>query len=218
MTMPCRTRRVVANGALVLGCVLVWGLAALEPADARRGGGGGGRGARVNVGGGFNGPRTFNPPPSRPANAGQRPPTAGQLPATPPGGGQGTRPVPPVAGGGTRPPVADQPHPSHPIVIPPGSGDRPQRPGDRPPVYYPYPPDYMGPGYYPGYWPPPYEEPYPATPPPAPPPTGGVAGSLPADCRDVVVGNTAYKLCGSTWYAPRFAGNQVVYVVVDPPT
>src|SRR5262245_19946658 len=104
MTMPSRTRRVVAHGTLALGCVLAWGFAELETADARRGGGGG-RGARVNVGGGFNGPRTFDrPAPSRPADVGQRPPTAGQLPATPPGGGQGTRPVPPVAGGG-RPPV-----------------------------------------------------------------------------------------------------------------
>jgi hypothetical protein len=34
----------------------------------------------------------------------------------------------------------------------------------------------------------------------------------------MVVATTTYLLCGTTWYAPRFAGNQVVYVVVDPPT
>src|SRR5262245_29165850 len=103
MTMSATARRAIANGALALGCVLVWSLAVLDSADARRGGGGGGRGARVNVGGGFNGPRSFNPSPSRPSNI-QRPPTAGQLPTTP-GAGQGTRPLPP--GAGARPPLTD---------------------------------------------------------------------------------------------------------------
>lgn len=231
MTMTSGTRRTIAHGALALGCVLVWGALELESADARgggRGGGGGfrgGGGARVNVGPRFNGPRSFDrPPATRPPTAGQlpaTPPGAGQLPSGPPGSGQGGRPVPPSAGTNPIPPLTDQgpPHPAHPIVIPPGS-NRPDRPPvDRPPVYYPYPPDYIAcPTCYPGYWPPPYEYTDPVPPPPASTETGTVAGSLPADCREVVVAATAYRLCGTTWYAPRFAGNQIVYVVVPPPT
>ncbi len=45
-----------------------------------------------------------------------------------------------------------------------------------------------------------------------------MAAALPADCRAVAVGGITYQLCGTTWYAPRFQGNQIVYVVVAPPT
>jgi hypothetical protein len=55
-------------------------------------------------------------------------------------------------------------------------------------------------------------------PPTATPPADTIVSSLPADCREVGVGGAVYKLCGSTWYAPRFSGNQLVYVVVAPPT
>ncbi|HEX2888960.1 hypothetical protein [Vineibacter terrae] len=41
---------------------------------------------------------------------------------------------------------------------------------------------------------------------------------MPADCRQVGIASTTYLLCGTIWYAPRFSGNQVVYVVVDAPT
>jgi hypothetical protein len=98
----------------------------------------------------------------------------------------------------------------------------PDRPIERPPGYYPpYAPGYWPP--YPGYWPPPYPvyggEYYGAAEPPSTTPvTDTIVSSLPADCRDVSVGGTTYKLCGSTWYAPRFSGNQIVYVVVPPPT
>jgi hypothetical protein len=211
-------RRLLTAGPIALGFALLWTLAALEPADARPGGGGG-RGARVNVGPRFNAPRHVDRPPSRPPDMGQRPASPGQLPARPPAAGEAPRPTPPIAGTTPpRPPGADQrPHPEHPIVIPPKPGDRPDRPGDRPPGEY-YPPYY--PGYYPlypGYWPPPYDDYYPAPPPPTLS-AGAVVGSLPADCRDVVVADTSYKLCGTTWYAPRFSGNQLVYVVVAPPT
>jgi hypothetical protein len=74
-----------------------------------------------------------------------------------------------------------------------------------------------------GYWPPPYpvygDEYYGVSEPPsATPPADTVVSTLPADCREVGVGDTTYRLCGSTWYAPRFSGNQLVYVVVAPPT
>ncbi len=222
MTAPglARALRAVAIAAIAVGCLMLWNLAVLAPADARPGGGGG-RGARVNVGPRFNAPR---PPPTRP-------PSASQLPARPPGAGQGQRPGAPGAGDGARPGV---PHPEPPIagVKPPrpGAPDRPidRPPVDRPPVDHPgyYPPYY--PGYYPpypGYWPPPYppyDDAYPAPAPPASPPpapsSGTIVGSVPADCRQVGVASTTYLLCGRIWYAPRFSGNQIVYVVVDPPT
>jgi hypothetical protein len=33
----------------------------------------------------------------------------------------------------------------------------------------------------------------------------------------VVVGGITYEECGGVWYAPRYSGNDVVYVVVDSP-
>jgi hypothetical protein len=247
MTMPTHRQALwpAGAGAIAIGFALLWSLGALQPADARPGGGGGrGGGARVNIGGGFNGPRSMSrpapsrPPPSRPADAGRRP-GAGQLPATPPGTGvgQGPQPMPPVSGvrpsdpgrlrSPERPPDAQKPRPEQPICKPPSCianpPDRPVRP-DRPPGYYPDYPDYYPPywGYHPGYWPPPYpayDDDYPPPPPPAQATVPGtIAGSLPGDCRDVAVAGNNYKLCGATWYAPRFSGNQLVYVIVDPPT
>ena len=217
-------------GIVVFGCALFLGFSAMPPADARPGGRGGG-GARMNVGGGLNGPRSFSQPqsarpmPSR-TPSGQRPSVGNQLPASPPSV-LAPRPTPPIAN--APPSGAGSPsRPEHPIAgVPPqrpaGPGDRPpDRPVDRPPGYYPpYNPAYWPP--YPGYWPPPYpvqgDEYYGVSEPPsAAPPVDTVVSSLPADCREVGVGGTTYKLCGSTWYAPRFSGNQLVYVVVAPPT
>jgi hypothetical protein len=227
-----RWLRPLSVGGIAFGISLIWCLAALEPADARPGrggGGGGGRGggARMNVGGGFNGPRTM-PAPSRPSNI-QRPAGPTQLPAPGTGVGQAPRPVPPIAnvpagGDRLRQPADGKPRPEQPICKPPNCvANPPNRPG-RPPGYNPDYPDYYPPywGYYPGYWPPPYPEyddDYPAPPPPAQASTPGtIAGALPADCRDIAVAGNNYKLCGTTWYAPRFSGNQLVYVVVSPPT
>ena len=111
--------------------------------------------------------------------------------------------------------------------MPPQRPDRPgttppDRPVERPPGYYPpYAPGYWPP--YPGYWPPAYPveggEYYGVSEPPSTtPPADTIVSSLPADCREVSVSGTLYMLCGSTWYAPRFSGNQLVYVVVAPPT
>jgi hypothetical protein len=227
-----RAMRLTGAGIVVLGCALFFGLLALPPADARPGGRGGG-GARMNVGGGFNGPRSFSRPPSaqpmpsRPPGGGQRPSVGNQLPASPPSG-LAPRPTPPIANAPPPSGVGRPPHPSHPIAgVPPQRPDGPgttppDRPVERPPGYYPpYNPAYWPP--YPGYWPPPYpvygDEYYGVSEPPsATPPADTVVSTLPADCRAVGVGDTTYMLCGSTWYAPRFSGNQLVYVVVAPPT
>lgn len=220
---------------MVFGCALFLCLSALAPADARPGGRGGG-GARMNVGGGFNGPRSFSQPPSarpmpsRQPGGGQRPLVGNQLPA-PPAASVAPRPTPPIANAPPPSGVGGPARPSHPIAgVPPqrpeGPGttppEGPDRPVERPPSYYPpYDPAYWPP--YPGYWPPPYpvtgDEYYGAPEPPtATPPADTVVSTLPANCRAVAVGDTTYMLCGSTWYAPRFSGNQLVYVVVAPPT
>jgi hypothetical protein len=226
--------RPLAISAVAIGCVVFWGLAVIESADARPGGGGGrGGGARMNVGGGFNGPRSMSrPAPSRPS-AGQRPATPPQRPSAAP------QPLPPVSGVGgggdrlrsptqpkadTRPAKPDQkPRPEQPICKGGNCVTNPPNRPDRPP-YNPDYPDYYPPswGYYPGYWPPPYpayDDDYPPPPPPAAAlPPGTIAGTIPADCKSVGVGDITYLLCGATWYAPRFSGNQLVYVVVSPPT
>jgi hypothetical protein len=46
---------------------------------------------------------------------------------------------------------------------------------------------------------------------------GATVHSLPPHCTAVVVGNVAYKQCGSTWYQPHYAGSQVNYVLVTAP-
>jgi hypothetical protein len=46
---------------------------------------------------------------------------------------------------------------------------------------------------------------------------GATVHTLPPHCSAVVVGNVAYKQCGSTWYQPHYAGSQVNYVVVTAP-
>lgn len=46
---------------------------------------------------------------------------------------------------------------------------------------------------------------------------GSVAYTLPASCTVVVVDDTTYEQCGSTWYRPQFSGTTTTYVVVSPP-
>jgi hypothetical protein len=41
--------------------------------------------------------------------------------------------------------------------------------------------------------------------------------SLPPACTSAVVNGVTYERCGDTWYAPRFHGHRVEYVVVAPP-
>jgi len=73
---------------------------------------------------------------------------------------------------------------------------------------------------YPGYWPAPgpWYDPWPAEAAITTLAIGTLVSSLPSSCRPVVVSDITYELCGSTWYAPSFSGNQLVYVVVKPPT
>lgn len=167
------SRGVVAVSVLAL--VLLLGVTALYPADARPGFGG--RTAHFNAGSHFNGPRSFGqvqPRPPRPPEPRPRPP--GPEPRPKPGPG---------------------PHPPRPIPPP------------LPPVY-------------PGYWPAPYpwygDYPWPAEALVTTLAIGTLVSSLPSGCRSVAVSGITYELCGSTWYAPRFSGNQLVYVVVQPPT
>ena len=47
---------------------------------------------------------------------------------------------------------------------------------------------------------------------------GSIVYSVPPDCRPVVVNGFTYQQCGSTWYQPQYAGSQVTYVVVNPPS
>jgi hypothetical protein len=46
---------------------------------------------------------------------------------------------------------------------------------------------------------------------------GSVVYSVPPSCSTVIVNGVSYSQCGSTWYAPRYAGTTVEYVVVNPP-
>jgi hypothetical protein len=46
---------------------------------------------------------------------------------------------------------------------------------------------------------------------------GSVVYSVPPSCSTVIVGGISYSQCGSTWYAPRYSGTTVQYVVVSPP-
>jgi hypothetical protein len=46
---------------------------------------------------------------------------------------------------------------------------------------------------------------------------GTVVYSLPSSCVKVRRGDVVYKQCGSTWYAPRYQGSNLVYVSVRAP-
>ncbi len=43
------------------------------------------------------------------------------------------------------------------------------------------------------------------------------AASMPPSCTSEMINGIAYKRCGSTWYQPRYSGDQVTYIVVNPP-
>lgn len=46
---------------------------------------------------------------------------------------------------------------------------------------------------------------------------GSIVYSVPPSCVTTVVNGMTYSQCGSTWYQPQYYGNNVQYVVVDPP-
>jgi hypothetical protein len=46
---------------------------------------------------------------------------------------------------------------------------------------------------------------------------GSVVYALPSACGVYTVGGIAYQECGGVWYAPRYQGSNVVYVVIDDP-
>ena len=46
---------------------------------------------------------------------------------------------------------------------------------------------------------------------------GNTYYALPSGCYHRDYGGVLYYQCGSAWYSPRYAGNDVSYVVVNPP-
>ena len=46
---------------------------------------------------------------------------------------------------------------------------------------------------------------------------GSMVYTLPAGCTTVVRYDVSYRQCGSTWYEPRYSGNDVTYVVIEAP-
>jgi len=46
---------------------------------------------------------------------------------------------------------------------------------------------------------------------------GSVVHTVPAGCVTVIRGGIAYQQCGSTWYQPQYAGNNVSYIVIQQP-
>lgn len=46
---------------------------------------------------------------------------------------------------------------------------------------------------------------------------GSVVYSLPSGCTTVIRAGISYRQCGSTWYEPRYSGNDVTYVVIEAP-
>ena len=47
---------------------------------------------------------------------------------------------------------------------------------------------------------------------------GSIVYSLPPACSAVMVNGMTYQNCSGTWYQPQYAGSQVTYVVVNPPS
>ncbi len=45
---------------------------------------------------------------------------------------------------------------------------------------------------------------------------GSMVYSLPPNCVTVVRYDMSYRQCGNVWYEPRYSGNNVTYVVVNP--
>ena len=48
-------------------------------------------------------------------------------------------------------------------------------------------------------------------------PIGTVVTSLPDGCKSTSVNNQAYYECGGNYYRSAFQGNNIVYVITDPP-
>jgi len=46
---------------------------------------------------------------------------------------------------------------------------------------------------------------------------GSIVNTLPSGCTTIINGGIAYQQCGSVWYQPQYAGNNVTYVVIQQP-
>ena len=46
---------------------------------------------------------------------------------------------------------------------------------------------------------------------------GSIVNTLPSGCTSIIRGGIAYQQCGSVWYQPQYAGNNVTYVVIQQP-
>ncbi len=46
---------------------------------------------------------------------------------------------------------------------------------------------------------------------------GSIVYTLPTGCTTIIRGGIAYQQCGSVWYQPQYAGNNVTYVVIQQP-
>jgi hypothetical protein len=46
---------------------------------------------------------------------------------------------------------------------------------------------------------------------------GSVVNTLPGGCTTIVTNGVSCRQCGSTWYEPRYSGNNVTCVVIDAP-
>lgn len=46
---------------------------------------------------------------------------------------------------------------------------------------------------------------------------GSIVYSLPPSCRTVNYNGFVYQECGDVWYQPQYAGDQITYVVINPP-
>lgn len=46
---------------------------------------------------------------------------------------------------------------------------------------------------------------------------GSIIRTLPTGCTTIIRGGIAYQQCGSVWYQPQYAGNNVSYVVIQQP-
>jgi hypothetical protein len=46
---------------------------------------------------------------------------------------------------------------------------------------------------------------------------GSVVRSVPPNCSPYTYNGMVYQQCGSSWYQPQYVGNDVQYVVVNPP-
>jgi len=46
---------------------------------------------------------------------------------------------------------------------------------------------------------------------------GSIVNTLPPGCTTIIRAGIAYQQCGSVWYQPQYAGNNVTYVVIQQP-